>query len=716
MNLNDATAKLSAWALATLVMVLAGCSGGSAPGNEIIESPDPPVDTNPVQITVVDQGFSAQYEEFPVRLPSAYSVSGMELPIDLANVDYVDSYELSQNQLDFLSVNGFVAVPAAYDEFFNSYHWCLNRDLPFFITTDSMLHVYHLLFAKILRDMEDQLFYPRLAAITSALEDNAKLQYLETVGTSLEAEALHTWAYFALAEQLVLQEPPSLDGTVAGLVEPDLENVLAHSAMTQSAVLTFNVEYLEDFSQYKPRGHYSRSEQRKRYFRTMMWYGRANLRLQSADETRMALLINRLSYSTQAADSAVTDLWSSIYDPTAFLVGNADDLGIREYGTIISDVYGENFTLAAIADDAKLTQFTAAARELPGPQINSMFVDPGADLDEVTQGFRFMGQRFVLDAYVFQELLNEKVSGRMMPNGLDVFAALGNDPAYQILEDLGETSYPNYDTQMTGLRTKIDALTLEDWSQSVYFNWLYMLEGLVQPKDNVYPPFMRTDAWAVKDIQAGLGSWAELKHDTILYAKQAMPVPTCGPSYDFLTHYVEPSPLAYSRMLSLIKLTKDGMANYEIPDPRVINSMDATTTLLEALLEIAELELEGTALSEQQASNLIGFPEWYEYLVVLCADSEYGGEPGDEPAALIADVATNPDSGEALEVATGPIYDIYVVTPDGNGDLQLSRGGIFSYYEFPWPASDRLTDEQWREMIKNGEQPDQPAWTEGFIK
>ncbi len=33
----------------------------------------------------------------------------------------------------------------------------------------------------------------------------------------------------------------------------------------------------------------------------------------------------------------------------------------------------------------------------------------------------------------------------------------------------------------------------------------------------------------------------------------------------------------------------------------------------------------------------------------------------------------------------------------------------------PWPASDRLTDEQWRKMLASGQAPERPAWTAAFV-
>lgn len=85
----------------------------------------------------------------------------------------------------------------------------------------------------------------------------------------------------------------------------------------------------------------------------------------------------------------------------------------------------------------------------------------------------------------------------------------------------------------------------------------------------------------------------------------------------------------------------------------------------------------------------------------------------ENPAAIVADVATDPND-KVLKVATGKISEIYVVVPI-DGKLRINKGGVYSYYEFPWPLSDRLTDKKWQELLRTNQAPAQPAWTGAFI-
>ena len=106
-----------------------------------------------------------------------------------------------------------------------------------------------------------------------------------------------------------------------------------------------------------------------------------------------------------------------------------------------------------------------------------------------------------------------------------------------------------------------------------------------------------------------------------------------------------------------------------------------------------------------------------EAMTLAAADPQGEGRPffsEDDQAALVADVATDPN-GQVLEEATGRIFEIFVAVPDGRGGLHITKGGVYSYYEFPWPMRDRLTDESWRAKVKAGQVPPQPDWAKSFV-
>ncbi len=711
----------------------------STPSVEVSPSPEAGPTTVPPTPppNVRGPGF-AVYPEVHVKLPATFE--GYTLPIDVNGLGNIAAFSFNDAQRNLLGQNGFVVTPAEWEEFYLLYENNRYEEIPVFVTTDSVYHVYHLIFDKMLRDLEREHFEPDIHALTAACLQTARELYVELQGGPLEEDARRVVAYFAVADALINPNavtPPE----VADLVSAELAQIEAHAGLAPSPIFNGNCPatcdpcdpmppaecigqpcMCEDYSQYVPRGHYTRSEQLERYFRTMMWYGRINMRLQYPNETRMALLITHILRRTDVGGEPALDVWARVYDPTAFIVGKSDDLGIYEYSALWDSVFGHSAPVTIIADEAAFAQFVEAARQLPPPQVNSMWVYIWEDEEQVTQGFRFMGQRFVLDAYIFEQLIWREVgeigNERWLPKGLDVMAALGSDEAYTILDQMGETAYVHYPEQMEKLRGEIGALEMDSWTQNLYWTWLYSFHPLLEPKGPAYPAFMQTTAWARKDIHTALGSWTELKHDTILYAKQVMAEMGGGPPPEPPHGWVEPNPEAYARLLALAHMTRDGLDRRALLSENTYTNLMRLDSLLSFLVDISERELDGEPLTTEDYERIKYYGGELEAITLAAADQEGEGMASyfeeNEQAALVADVATDPN-GQVLEEAIGRVFEIYVAVPDGMGGTHIAKGGIFSYYEFPWPMDDRLTDESWREMLQAGNAPPRPVWTAAFI-
>jgi hypothetical protein len=682
----------------------------------------------------------APYNPQPVNVAPALAQPA--IAPDLSNVHI--AMPLSADQLARLARDGVAASPGLQEkEFFTVYEKARYANVPIFITSDSLLHVYHLMFDKTLRTAEVEYFYPLLQSLNRALIVEADAQYQQVRGTPWEDAALRTVAFIAVSGRLADLDFPIPD-YAAALAEAEIGNVESTAGILPSPLFP-GLEFGEDYTQYIPRGHYTRSDALKAYFKSMMWYGRMTFRLKTDDadvgraETRSALLLVQVLRNTQVEGRPALEAWGDLYDPTAFLVGRSDDLTALDYIPVMDAVYGENPALTTLADDAKLDTFIAATDALPPPRILGLVIAASDDETKQTKGLRFMGQRFVPDAYIFRQLIYRNVGTasdrRGLPKGLDLFAAMGSERAYELLDTMGDTGYLSYTLQMEKMRAWTGSLTVDDWTETVYNTWLYTFYPLLEVPSAGYPVFMQSIAWRDKQLHTVLGSWAELKHDTILYAKQTyaemgagwMPTP---PDPLPARGYVEPVPEFYARVAALAAMTREGLASRSLLGEMDADSLARIEELALALKAMAEKQLQGVTLTEEEYTRIRYYGGELEHLVMASADT--GGEPGgiaymeeDPQAAIIADVATDPDpdgdgipNPTVLEVGVGRVSEIHVVVPlveeDGSLRLQVAKGGIFSYYEFPWPADDRLTDEKWQGMLEDGSAPAAPAWIESF--
>lgn len=704
----------------------------TAPPAEEPTIPATPTPAVPPEVLIPDTLRFAVYNEPPVAAQPA--VVHDPIAPDLSNV--IVPMALSEAQRARLAELGFVVSPGMEKEFFTVYEQARYDNLPIFVTSDSLLHIYHLLFGKVLRTAETDYFIPLLRQLNRALLTEVELQYAQLRGGPWEEAALRTVAFVGVGARL-LDDAVTLPAEALPLVEAELALIKAADGFVPSPIFP-GLPYGEDYTQYIARGHYTKSEALTAYFKSMMWYGRMTFRLRGGDpeigrqETRQALLLVQ-ALRTAVLPTGVPALaaWEDLYSSTVFFVGRSDDLTAPQYHAVMDAVYGPNPDLATLTDDAQLDAFIAAAAQLPPPRILGIVIDVTQDVEAESKGLRFMGQRFVPDAYIFRELIFRNVgtidNPRMLPSGLDIMAAMGSQRAYEHLDALGETAYENYPAQMARMQDWLGGLTVNEWTETLYNGWLYSLRPLLDVPGPGYPQFMQSPAWVDKQLNAALGSWAELKHDTILYAKQAyaelggggseapLPLPAQG--------YVEPVPQFYARLAALTAMTYNGLADRNLLNERDADSLVRLEQLARAFQVMAEKELRGEPLSEEEHHLIRYYGGELENLTMAAADME--GDDArpyleEQPqAAVIADVATAPDPGVVLEVGVGRINEIYVVVPlalpDGRVQLQVAKGGTFSYYEFPWPMGDRLTDEKWRGLLDAGQAPPPPGWIESFF-
>lgn len=684
--------------------------------------------------SIVTQPLPVFAEYNPPPVSSIPAVVHEPIAPDLSNVRL--AFLLSDGLRQRLAQNGFVVAPGAEKEFFTLYEKARYDNQPIFVTSDSLLHVYHLLFDKVLRTAEVEYLIPLLRDLNAALLAQTDEQYQALKGEPWEEAARRTVAFVAVASQL-LDPSVKVPDYVADLVNAELELIGRADGMWPSPIFP-GLESGEDYTQYIPRGHYTLSDDLKRYFTSMMWYGRMTFRLKAKDpeigkeETRAALLLVQALKDAEVNGRPALDLWQDLYSPTAFMVGRSDDLTALQYLDVIDAVYGPDTVASDLVDEAKLETFIQSAFQLPPPKILGLVIMDTDNIEETTKGLRFMGQRFVPDAYVFRELIYRNVgtpeNRRGLPKGLDFIAAMGSERAYQHLDEMGETGYERYPEQMQKMRTWLSGLSTSDWTETLYNTWLYTFYPLIEVPGEGYPAFMLSPAWLDKQLNTVSGSWSELKHDTILYAKQVYaelgggpPPPPPEPPKG----YVEPVPEFYARLAALTTMTRDGLGSRGLLNELDASSLDTLETLARSLQTIAEKELRGEPLSEEEYTMIREYGGQLENLTMAAADSDMEDPYArrymeEEPqAAVVADVATDPATFSVLEEAVGRINAIYsvvpIVTADGTTYLEVAKGGVFSYYEFPWPMDDRLTDEKWRTMLTEDSEPPPPEWTASFL-
>ncbi len=649
-------------------------------------------------------------------------VEAYTVDADLGNIDNLWQFYLPDTMTEKLAQNHFVVWNNAGKEFYEIYEMNRYGQLPSFVTVDSLMHTYHLYFSHLLKNIERDYLTDMLAKLGRQMLAESAAQYDRLKGSEWENAAKRNTAFFAVGAKL-LDDGIAIPAYASEAALTELEKIRLHDGIHPCGL----TDDFEDYSQYTPRGYYEGDAKLTAYFQAMMWYGRIHFAQEKEDLDRSALLLT-LALS-QNPDCQKT--WEALYAVTSFFAGASDDLGVCEYEPLLHEAYGDSPALDSLPGNPEaFARFRALAAALPLPQIHSVPVMDGEN--PVIPGLRFLGQRFTIDAAIMQRLIysntkqNDAGQNRMLPDVLDVPAALGSDAALQILTEAGATDYAGYTENMTLLR---DALSQENqtlWSASLYAGWLHTLRPLLQSKGEGYPVFMQSREWDKKNLECFAGSYTELKHDTVLYAKQV--IAEMGGGWEEEPDdrgYVEPEPQVYARFAALSDQTAQGLSHYGLLAPADAENLTRLSQIASTLLTISQKELQDETLTDQEYEFIKSYGGsiehfWYE-TVKDQTDSEYISTQ-EFPAALVVDIATDPN-GTVLEAATGDPSQIYVIVKV-DGKLKLARGSTYSFYQFPWPLSDRLTDIRWRQMM--GLQADdagnyvidppiaQPEWTASY--
>ena len=667
---------------------------------------------------------------------------------DLSQAAYYNKIKnvlsISPEQEMMLKKYGFVSVETPnqsthyldprlrFEDFYHNLVYC--NDLPVFVTTDSILHLFHVAFDCTLKIMEKEVFYSKLLELTEFAFNSSLTEYGEIPhdGSMKYWAVRNSTVYFGVALSLLTGESLDLPLELTDDISFYVDNILSENLqflpagewLLPESPYAVGIEY--DFTQFKVRGHYLGDKQLERYFVTMMWYGQYPIFIPRNDEKYLWIVphINEVSIvymrDIVKSNSKCYENWQLLYNVTCALIGESDSINLLNLETALHKVFGDSDKyLDFVATENGLK---ALKEELSKPEYQQMILGQAvvsetlmAVLPRYPIVFQFMGQRLVPDSYMFQRLCWDKVGPnedgerRILPKGIDVFAVLGSERAYQLL--IPDFCFDGFEGNLTALKEEFNALGEEDWVKSSYLAWVHALESLIDIEyDENYPEFMRNLAWQDEKLNTALGSWAQLRRDTILYAKQTyIPATICS----YPEAFVEPNPAFYSRMQKLSEKTLEAvdMLGSSAISPVITYSLQTLKNATKTLETISTKELAKEPLTSEEINFIKriawncgsgGSIGWYVDTIHCMAYTANSSSILDAP--VIADVATFPPGDiiyppQILHVGVGYVNAMIVLFPKVDGTLVAAVGPVFTYYEFGLVGTTRLNDKEWKTML-----------------
>lgn len=627
--------------------------------------------------------------------------------------------DIDKEILEKLQQNNFVITKGNNLQLFHAYEENDYRQVPNFITTDLYLQAFHMYFSYILKSLEKQHIIPTLEMLCHSFNAACIKLAEQTEDESLKDMAEHAATFYAIPYYLLTNKTL----TVPSKYETEYQEEIEHINKQEdnfSDFLSYKDAYFP-YSLFKPRGHYTREPQLQAYFKAMMWLQTACFCREQQEQLKRSIFQAAVLCTYKSIDQTpLIELYQHIYTPLTFLMGEADNLSIFDIARILEKNNAIHIEDALTA--GQIEKVNQALIELAKHKNN---IKPQIEIT-CRDKINFMPQRYLSDNEVTQKLVDVNPnSQRAYPKGLDVFATFGTGTAESLLIDFYKepNNWSEYSKELQQLKDKFK--TSKSTQLSVYELWMKSLLTMQQTDKN-NPGFMQTPEWGYKNLNTALASWAELKHDAILYGEQPMAAECggAGPPDPIVVGYVEPNLPFWRKMENILQATRLILQQNDCMTDDLKGKTDQLNDYVTFLIQVTEKELRGEKLTEPEYRTLEYMGSSIEYFTLSVVDPDLHLDDWslvqgpDKSIAIVAGIYTRNIRGcnknGILHIATGNANNIYVVV-EIEGNLYLTRGATFSYYEFVQPLGTRLTDEEWQKMLEEKKAPAVPEWMKSIL-
>jgi hypothetical protein len=572
-----------------LLLALAACAPGAADSGELPDEPGELPDAPDVEPPAADPWVSEVYEpvmqeaaqldvgEFLAKYPGPEYVGQLSYdPTSAAGLAEIRAYaKLGAEHDAVLAKNGFVAVgDSPTFTFASTYLDLYFNDLPVFISADSMLHALHKSFDSMLLDFERQVLIPEVDRMLAAMHKQLGSE-LKGLPEGLASAGRDLDLYLTVARTLLGGAPVATVSGDADLDEEVARILTAVDELQPKTLALFGASSLYDYSQMEPRGHYEDEPELQRYFRTMIWLGRTDMAMVVFDEQQRAQI------QPPGARRRVH------HQPPAGGQRGAGQLGPRRRGARAPDRrarqhepaghersswretgVGSLAELAAASDEDLYKALIDGKYGLQRIMSQIMYTDPTGAADRAAAGVP--AARPALHAG-FARVQQRHLRPRAGPAHRHQGQAHAAERARRPVRARQRRRRPGPRAGARALRLSghppRDALP--DRRPPAGLLGRDLLQRLARgdphaqrrpPSFASQPEAMRTAAWADKNLNTQTASWAELRHDTLLYVKQSY---SGGDGCEYPDAYVEPVPAFYARLAHLGQLGGEMVAGLE---------------------------------------------------------------------------------------------------------------------------------------------------------
>ncbi len=491
------------------------------------------------------------------------------LPLPADGYDWhaeAPTYLLSAADQEFLQKQKLAIGRSEFRQSFEPYD---HPKGPVFITSDSLLNVYHVLFEDSFRELEVRRAF-RLKAYLESMVTQAKVVVAKRKGLPGENPLAWPQAQMAIGPAMRLLGTP-----VDFFDEPLRANIEQQVAWIVAANGSRLPEWLApatpefsgiDYGRFRPVGFYSGSALLENYFRAVRWLQLIPFRIERDHELgAIALLCAEMPETKSDPERG----YLQTYDR---FLGCPDGRSIEQVPTLMHS--RQPVLMPEALKQARQRLQPASSKVKDGLGVEAPPGHPRAD-----EPFHLLSAYALPESIEFQSLQNR---GKSI-TGLQ-FAALNGSPwAFARLNgDQSDDAFARIVTQ------KVDPRRSGFEEDYLYPRYRRTIASLFAPADPDAPAFMTSEVWSAKSCQTALASWVQMRHTFSLQAKVSHST-ECG--FTRPPGFIEPNPAFFRAFVTLVRITRGKLEEFSLFEgsaESVANELRETAVLCDQYVELSK--------------------------------------------------------------------------------------------------------------------------------
>ena len=470
------------------------------------------------------------------------------------------------HDIEQLSRDKILITNQDYRQIFEPY---LNPKSSIFITSDTVLSAFHVLFRQSMADMEQvnakraldilKLIWSKITPeeekIKKASGDKLgdmtvrenRSEELDTNDVEqnftklLNAARRRAQIIIAVGIKLLGDTEIKFDEHLNAIVENEVNQIILGEGIKMPEWTgVSDSEFLTvDYSLYRPYGLYAQTELLRRYFRVLTWFQSIPFRVENDEELLAILILGKTLNASFAEDFLKHKKIEKFFRYYRELAGQPNDWDMLFASEIARDRPGDlekvrEYLVKQVAGFKQRLKIDDRFEPVRDNSPPSNFIN-----------FKIISPFRIPDSVLFSQTFVLQKSHRIWPGGLGLCAALGSDYAKEQLlsETLKDREKPLY--PINDFKEVIE-------SESLHNRYLKCLAALIDDAEHDAPEFMSSRPWKIKSCNTVLSGWVKFRNarefkvgENILYSGES--------SGDFTAGFVEADPEFFERLGNFIE-------------------------------------------------------------------------------------------------------------------------------------------------------------------